>query len=143
MPQRCRHSDSDRCHAQRRIDRSSGQGLGPSQHVLPAVSLLSVMSICIRNLHKRYQSRDGEVTALAGVELEVGDGEFVAIVGPSGCGKSTLLYILGGFILADGGSVAVEGKPINGPGVDRGIVFQEYALFPWLTVAQNIRYGLE
>jgi NitT/TauT family transport system ATP-binding protein len=99
--------------------------------------------ICVRNLDKRYRSRDGEVEALAGVDLEVGKGEFVTIVGPSGCGKSTLLYILGGFIGADGGTIAVDGKAVVGPGVDRGVVFQEYALFPWLTVTQNIRYGLE
>jgi NitT/TauT family transport system ATP-binding protein len=100
-------------------------------------------SICVRNLDKRYRSRDGEVAALSGVDLEVGKGEFVTIVGPSGCGKSTLLYILGGFIGADGGTIAVDGKAVVGPGVDRGVVFQEYALFPWLTVTQNIRYGLE
>jgi NitT/TauT family transport system ATP-binding protein len=100
-------------------------------------------SICVRNLDKRYRSRDGEVAALSGVDLDVGKGEFVTIVGPSGCGKSTLLYILGGFIGADGGTIAVDGKAVVGPGVDRGVVFQEYALFPWLTVTQNIRYGLE
>jgi len=100
-------------------------------------------SICVRNLDKRYRSRDGEVAALSGVDLDVRQGEFVTIVGPSGCGKSTLLYILGGFIAADAGSLEVDGKAVAGPGIDRGIVFQEYALFPWLTVAQNIRYGLE
>jgi NitT/TauT family transport system ATP-binding protein len=102
-----------------------------------------MISICVRNLDKRYRSRDGEVAALSGVDLDVGEGEFVTIVGPSGCGKSTLLYILGGFIAADSGTIAVDGKPVAGPGVDRGVVFQEYALFPWLTVTQNIRYGLE
>jgi NitT/TauT family transport system ATP-binding protein len=102
-----------------------------------------MIRICVRNLHKRYGSRDSEVAALAGVDLEVREGEFVTIVGPSGCGKSTLLYVLGGFIAADSGSTAVDGKAVVGPGVDRGIVFQEYALFPWLTVAQNIGYGLE
>ncbi|MGE0797378.1 MAG: ABC transporter ATP-binding protein [Lautropia sp.] len=69
-------------------------------------------------------------------------GEFVTIVGPSGCGKSTLLYMLAGFIQADAGRIIVNGAPVAGPGLDRGIVFQEYALFPWLTVAQNIAYGL-
>jgi NitT/TauT family transport system ATP-binding protein len=100
-------------------------------------------TICVRDLHKRYRSRDGEVPALSSVDLDVKHGEFVTIVGPSGCGKSTLLYILGGFIGADRGRIEVEGKAITGPGIDRGVVFQEYALFPWLTVAQNIRYGLE
>jgi NitT/TauT family transport system ATP-binding protein len=100
-------------------------------------------SICVKQLNKCYRARDGDVTALAGVDIEVAEGEFVTIVGPSGCGKSTLLYILGGFIAADGGTIEVDGKAVAGPGVDRGVVFQEYALFPWLTVAQNIRYGLD
>jgi len=102
-----------------------------------------MISICVRNLNKRYRVSDGDVTALADVDIEVSEGEFVTIVGPSGCGKSTLLYILGGFIGADGGTIEVDGRAVTGPGVDRGVVFQEYALFPWLTVAQNIRYGVE
>jgi NitT/TauT family transport system ATP-binding protein len=101
------------------------------------------MSICIKGLDKSYQARGGSVPALAGINIELHEGEFVSIVGPSGCGKSTLLYIIGGFIAADRGSVEVEGKPVSAPGVDRGVVFQEYALFPWLTVTQNIGYGLE
>ncbi|MGB6752296.1 MAG: ABC transporter ATP-binding protein [Xanthobacteraceae bacterium] len=99
--------------------------------------------IVIAHLNKVYKSRTGKVPALIDINLDVGDGEFVSVIGPSGCGKSTLLYILGGFIAADGGSVLVDGKQVNGPGTDRGIVFQEYALFPWLTVEQNIHYGLE
>jgi NitT/TauT family transport system ATP-binding protein len=102
-----------------------------------------MISICVRNLDKRYRSRDGEVVALSDVDLDVREGEFVTIVGPSGCGKSTLLYVLGGFIGADSGTITVGGRSVVGPGVDRGVVFQEYALFSWLTVTQNIRYGLE
>jgi NitT/TauT family transport system ATP-binding protein len=102
-----------------------------------------MISICVKDLNKRYRARDGDVAALADVDVDVAEGEFVTIVGPSGCGKSTLLYILGGFIGADGGIIEINGKTVTGPGVDRGVVFQEYALFPWLTVAQNIRYGLE
>jgi NitT/TauT family transport system ATP-binding protein len=102
-----------------------------------------MISICVKNLNKCYRVREGDLPALSAVDLEVGEGEFVSIVGPSGCGKSTLLYILGGFIRADSGTVEVGGKPVTGPGTDRGVVFQEYALFPWLTVTQNIRYGLE
>src|SRR3954454_21732948 len=98
--------------------------------------------ICVKNLNKRYRARDGDVPALADVDIEVSEGEFVTIVGPSGCGKSTLLYILVGFLGADGGTIEVNGKAVTGPGVDRGIVFQEYALYPWLTVTQNIRCGL-
>lgn len=99
--------------------------------------------ICIEHLDKRYKSRDGDVPALLDINLEIRDGEFVAVIGPSGCGKSTLLYALGGFIPADGGTMLIDGKAITGPGIDRGVVFQEYALFPWLTVEQNINYGLE
>jgi NitT/TauT family transport system ATP-binding protein len=102
-----------------------------------------MISICVKNLNKCYRVREGDLPALSAVDMEVGDGEFVSIVGPSGCGKSTLLYILGGFIRADSGAIEVGGKPVTGPGTDRGVVFQEYALFPWLTVTQNIRYGLE
>jgi NitT/TauT family transport system ATP-binding protein len=99
--------------------------------------------ISIQNLDKRYKTRDGDIPALSSISLDVAEGEFVTIIGPSGCGKSTLLYILGGFIPADGGTIQVDGKEIAGPGIDRGVVFQEYALFPWLTVVQNICYGLE
>ena len=80
--------------------------------------------------------------ALRGTDLTVNEGEFVSIVGPSGCGKSTLLYVVGGFLAADG-EVVIDGAPIKGPGTDRGVVFQEYALFPWLTVRDNISFGLE
>ena len=99
--------------------------------------------IAIAHLNKVYRSRTGKVPALIDINLDIGDGEFVSVIGPSGCGKSTLLYILGGFVAADGGSVLVDGRQVDGPGTDRGIVFQEYALFPWLTVEQNICYGLE
>ncbi len=102
-----------------------------------------MISICVKNLNKCYRARDGDVPALVALSIDVAEGEFVSIVGPSGCGKSTLLYILGGFIVADAGVIEVDGRAVTGPGVDRGVVFQEYALFPWLTVVQNIRYGLE
>jgi NitT/TauT family transport system ATP-binding protein len=91
---------------------------------------------------KTYVSDHGPVPALSLTNLDIDEGEFVSIVGPSGCGKSTLLYIVGGFITAEG-EVLVDGKSISGPGIDRGVVFQEYALFPWLTVRRNILYGLE
>jgi NitT/TauT family transport system ATP-binding protein len=99
--------------------------------------------IRVDGLRKHYRARGSEVLALSHVDFEVIEGEFVSIVGPSGCGKSTLLYILGGFMTADAGRVEVGDRAITGPGVDRGVVFQEYALFPWLTVLQNICYGLE
>jgi NitT/TauT family transport system ATP-binding protein len=96
----------------------------------------------IRGVSKTYASERGPVLALQGTDLTVNEGEFVSIVGPSGCGKSTLLYVVGGFLAADG-EVVIDGSPIKGPGTDRGVVFQEYALFPWLTVRDNIGYGLE
>lgn len=99
--------------------------------------------ISVEQLTKEYPTRDGLVRALLGVNMAIKEGEFVSIVGPSGCGKSTLLYIIGGFLKADRGAVSVDGSLISGPGLDRGVVFQEYALFPWLTVAGNIAYGLQ
>jgi len=91
---------------------------------------------------KRYRlDRKREVTALEGVDLEVGQNEFVALVGPSGCGKSTFLYMVGGFLEVSEGRILVNGAPVRGPGPDRGIVFQHFALFPWLTVRENIRFG--
>jgi NitT/TauT family transport system ATP-binding protein len=98
--------------------------------------------ITVSNLSKLYGSRHGDVMALQDVNLAIREGEFVSIVGPSGCGKSTLLYLMGGFLQPDAGDIQTNGKRVTGPGVDRGVVFQEYALFPWLTVAGNIGYGL-
>jgi NitT/TauT family transport system ATP-binding protein len=103
---------------------------------------LMTAKIRIRGVSKTYRTNDASVHALDRTDLAVNDGEFVSIVGPSGCGKSTLLYIVGGFIPADG-EVLVDDRPIDGPGIERGVVFQEYALFPWLTVRKNILYGLE
>jgi NitT/TauT family transport system ATP-binding protein len=87
--------------------------------------------------------RGREVLALDHVSLEVANREFVALLGPSGCGKSTLLYLLGGFLPVETGAIRIDGKPVAGPGPDRGIVFQHFALFPWKTVRGNILYGLE
>jgi len=83
------------------------------------------------------------VLALEDVSLEVRPQEFVALLGPSGCGKSTLLYLLGGFLPTETGRIMVDGRPVAGPGPDRGIVFQHFALFPWKTVRKNVLYGLE
>jgi len=99
----------------------------------------------IEGLTKRYYvERDGrQVLALSDVSLSVFDGEFVALVGPSGCGKTTLLNIVAGLLPYDLGSVAIDGKRIEGPGVDRAVVFQQASLLPWRTVAGNVRYGME
>src|ERR1700751_1299560 len=93
--------------------------------------------------HVYRPARGREVLALDEVSLEVANREFVALLGPSGCGKSTLLYLIGGFLPVETGAILVDGKKVTGPGPDRGIVFQHFALFPWKTVRGNILYGLE
>ena len=100
--------------------------------------------IVIEGVKHTYRPPRGRpVLALDDVSLEVRTREFVALLGPSGCGKSTLLYLVGGFLPTETGKILVEGKPIAGPGPDRGIVFQHFALFPWKSVRANILYGLE
>ena len=95
------------------------------------------------NVRKSY-TKDGRTLAVLDVErFAVREGEFVTIIGPSGCGKSTLLHIMGGFIAADSGAIRVHGAAVNGPGPDRGMMFQEFALFPWKTVEGNVAWGLE
>jgi NitT/TauT family transport system ATP-binding protein len=93
--------------------------------------------------HLYRPPRGREVLALDLVSLQVKSREFVALLGPSGCGKSTLLYLIGGFMPVETGTILVDGQSIAGPGPDRGIVFQHFALFPWKTVRGNILYGLE
>src|SRR5947199_679060 len=93
--------------------------------------------------HEYRPARGRPVLALDNVSLAVGEREFLALLGPSGCGKSTLLYLVGGFLPVEQGAIRVEDRPIAGPGPDRGIVFQHFALFPWKTVRANILYGLE
>src|SRR5215475_7542650 len=100
--------------------------------------------IVIEGVRHLYRPPSGKpVLALEDVSLSVGTREFVALLGPSGCGKSTLLYLMGGFLPIETGKILIDGKPVAGPGPDRGIVFQHFALFPWKTVRGNILYGLE
>ena len=98
--------------------------------------------IKIDNVKKIYPVENGEdVIALNGVNLEIKENEFICVVGPSGCGKTTLLNIIGGLEQPTSGSATIHGRPILGPGPDRGIIFQQYALFPWLTVKKNVLYA--
>src|SRR5229473_2470805 len=100
--------------------------------------------IIVEDVSHHYRPAVGrEVLALENVSLKVPEREFLALLGPSGCGKSTLLYLIGGFLPTEAGKIMVEGKPVGGPGPDRGIVFQHFALFPWKTVRANVLYGLE
>jgi len=99
----------------------------------------------IQGLTKQYYvERDGRrVLALSDVSLAISEGEFVAIVGPSGCGKTTLLNIVAGLLRYDAGTVALDGRRLDAPGVDRAVVFQHPSLLPWRTIAGNVRYGME
>src|SRR5881392_2942403 len=87
--------------------------------------------------------RFGAIVALDRIDLGVTKGELVCLLGPSGCGKSTLLNAVAGFAPPTSGRITAEGQPVTGPGPERGMVFQEYALFPWMTVEQNVGFGLE
>ena len=99
--------------------------------------------IVVADVRHHYRPRAGrEVLALSDVSLTVEAHEFLALLGPSGCGKSTLLYLIGGFLPLESGSITVDGRAVSGPGPDRGIVFQNFALFPWKTVRGNVLYGL-
>lgn len=96
------------------------------------------VKVKIDNVVKKYSGRNGEMVALNGVSLDIHENEFVCVVGPSGCGKSTLLNIIAGLHEPTSGQVLVDGQAVSGPGPDRGVVFQQYALFPWLTVQKNV-----
>jgi NitT/TauT family transport system ATP-binding protein len=98
--------------------------------------------IQIKNVQKVFQGSGADVIALKDINLEIKDGQFVCLLGPSGCGKSTLLNAVAGFLLPSAGQILVHGVPVTAPGPDRGMVFQEYALFPWMTIEDNITFGL-
>ena len=99
--------------------------------------------IRIEGVEKVFSTAAGDIVALKGIDLDIAPGELVCLLGPSGCGKSTLLNAIAGFSSPSAGSIQVAGTPIASPGPDRGMVFQEYALFPWMSVARNIAFGLE
>ena len=104
---------------------------------------MSVIALEAAGVRKVY-TKNGQTLEVLNVEqFIVREGEFITVIGPSGCGKSTFLHIVGGFIKAEGGSIRVYGEEVSGPGPDRGMMFQEFALFPWKTVAGNVAWGLE
>ena len=103
--------------------------------------------LLVRNLDKSYIINEGfgkrsRVHALRGLNLEVNEGEFVTVIGPSGCGKSTFLMVVAGIHPFDSGVLLLDGRPISEPGLDRGVVFQDFALFSWMTVRNNVKFGL-
>jgi taurine transport system ATP-binding protein len=97
--------------------------------------------LALRHVELTYATRTGPVQALSDISLSVTAGELVCLVGPSGCGKSSLLRIIGGFLTPTSGDVEVDGRPVRAPGADRGMVFQQPALYPWLTVGENVAFG--
>ena len=99
--------------------------------------------IVISNVSKIYTTQGRDMTALQGIDLDIPRGQFTCLLGPSGCGKSTLLNAVAGFAAPSAGTIHADGKLVACPGPERGMVFQEYALFPWMTVAQNIAFGLD
>ena len=103
----------------------------------------TAVKVHIDHVVTKFNGRNGEMVALNGVDMDIHENEFICVVGPSGCGKSTLLNIIGGLDTPTEGHVYVDGKEVEGPGPDRGIVFQQYALFPWLTVEKNVQFGLK
>lgn len=111
-----------------------------SVHMAP----IEISKVGLRNVCLSYRAQDGQtLLALDDINLEVKAGEFVCIVGPSGCGKSTLLHLVAGLQAPTSGEILVDGKSVQGPGTDRILIFQEHGLFPWLTVGQNVEFGMK
>jgi NitT/TauT family transport system ATP-binding protein len=108
---------------------------GEERNLIPKVQ--------IKDVKKIYEGRNGQTVALNGANLDIYDNEFICVVGPSGCGKSTLLNIIAGLLEPTSGAVYVDGNKVVGTGTERGVVFQQYALFPWLTVKKNVMFGLK
>lgn len=101
------------------------------------------MSLRVCNLHKQFKTRQGPLVALKDINLNIEEGEFICAVGASGSGKSTLLRLIAGLETPTAGEIQVDGVRVTGPGADRGMVFQQYTLYPWMSVAQNVEFGLK
>ena len=111
-------------------------------NTMPTSQGAASAAISVRNVSKVYETARGRTVSLDRVSLDIGRGEFITLVGPSGCGKSTMLNLIAGLLMPTSGEVLVEGRAVTGPGPDRGVIFQQYALFPWLTAQQNVEFGL-
>ena len=124
---------------------AAGGKIGPVSVGRPARALASgVSKVGLSEICLSYRTQKGErLLALDHINLQVRAGEFVCIVGPSGCGKSTLLHLIAGLHQQTSGQVLIDGKPVQGTGTDRIMIFQEHALFPWLTVGQNVEFGMK
>src|SRR6516165_473603 len=99
--------------------------------------------LSIEGLSKHYVTNHADVLALSNISLTISESEFVSLIGPSGSGKSTLLKIVAGLLPPSHGQISIRGSSVSGPGPERAVVFQDYALLPWLTVEQNVEFGLE
>ncbi len=110
---------------------------------IPATAPVRTGLIEVSDFNLAYDTIDGAVIAVRDADLVVNPGEFVSIIGPSGCGKSTFLNAVAGFLKPTSGTVTVDGEPVKGPSADRGMVFQQYSLFPWKTVRENVEFGLK
>lgn len=118
-------------------------GTKPELTLAPRVSVSATPKISLRDVSLTYTTNSGErLSALKDINLQVRQGEFLCIVGPSGCGKSTLLHLIAGLHSQTSGEVLANNSPVKGPGTDRILIFQELGLFPWLTVAQNVEFGM-
>ncbi len=105
--------------------------------------MTAAAKLSIRDVRLEYVTKSKTVVAIDGITMDVPDKEFAVIVGPSGCGKSSLLYLIAGLAAPTAGEIMLNGTPVSEPGPDRGMVFQSYTLFPWLTVRENIEFGLK
>jgi len=107
------------------------------------ITSTTTAKISVEGVRKTFQLKNEEFVALEHVDLAIADNEFVTVVGPSGCGKSTLMNILAGLETPTSGHALVDGREVSSPGPERGVIFQQYALFPWLTVRKNVEFGLK
>jgi len=99
--------------------------------------------VSVRGVSKHFFNRKVTNCVLEGIDVDVASGEFLTVIGPSGCGKSTLLNMIAGLVMPDEGTIVVDGKPVTAPGCDRGMVFQQHVLLPWMTAYENVRFGVD